>query len=237
MRARQRHLTGRAAGAQFYFDSRRISGLSNGDAVSQWDDLSSASNNATQGTAANQPAYRTNIKGGQPMVDFDGSNDRLVTGTTTYGSGATLIATAKSDTTGNNGVIVYIGNLTSYTPNYNTFGLNHYQNKWVVENYSNPTDRSVTYSPDDTDFNVLSGIINDNSVNRIFKNGIAGGTATSVSININSAVLPSIGMTSATLNPLNGYIGVLSYFNVAFTASLRKRFEHAQAYSFKIACS
>jgi hypothetical protein len=237
MRARQRHITGRAAGAQLYFDSRRILGLSNGDAVSQWDDLSSAANNATQGTAANKPAYRTNIQGGQPMVDFDGSNDRLITGTTAYGSGSTLIATAKSDTTSGEGTIVYIGNLDLYTPGYNAIALKFYSSKWVSENYNSPTDRVVFYNPNDTNYNVLTGIVNDSGTNRIFKNGIAGGTASSTTISINAAVLPSIGMTSATANPWNGYIGCLGYFNVAFTASLRKRFEHAQAYSFKIACS
>jgi hypothetical protein len=237
MRARQRHLTGRAAGANLYFDSRRISGLSDGNSVSQWDDLSSAANNAAQATAANQPTYRTNIQGGQPMVDFDGSNDRLFTGTTTYGSGSTCIATIKSDVTSGAGTILYIGHMNLYSPNYNWIGLNFYSSQWAAGNENAGTVRTVFYNPNDTNYNVLSGIINDGGVNRIFKNGIAGGTATSTTISINSAVTPGIGATITSVDFWNGYMGVVSYFPLAFSASLRKRFEHAQAYSFKIACS
>jgi len=237
MRARHRHLTGRAAGANLYFDSRRIAGLSDGNAVSQWDDLSSAANNATQGTAANRPAYRTNIQGGQPMLDFDGSNDRLVTGTTTYGTASTLIATAKADTTSGTGSIIYIGNYTSYTPNYNWIGLDFASSTFRSGNFTSPTDRTVTYSPNDTNYNVISGIVNDGGTNRIHKNGIAGGTASAISISINAAVTPSIGSATSVFDYFNGYIGAVGYFPVAFSASLRRRFEHAQAYSFKIACS
>jgi hypothetical protein len=237
MRGRHRHLTGRAAGANLYFDSRRIAGLSDGNAVSQWDDLSSAANNATQGTAANRPAYRTNIQGGQPMLDFDGSNDRLVTGITTYGTASTLIATAKADVTSGAGTIIYIGNLNLYSPNFNWIGLNFFSAKWASGNYNNPTDRTVFYDPNDTNYNVLSGIVNDSGVNRIFKNGLAGGTATSTTINVNASVTPSIGAPNATTDLFNGYIGAIGYFPLAFSASLRRRFEHAQAYSFRLACS
>ena len=237
MRARHRHLTGRAAGANLYFDSRRITGLSDGNAVSQWDDLSSAANNATQGTAASRPAYRTNIQGGQPMVDFDGSNDRLVTGTTTYGTASTLIATAKTDTTAGTTAIIYIGNYNLYSPLYNWIGLTSSNSNWVSGNYNNPAEGSVGYFPNDTNYNVLSGIVNDGGTNRVFKNSVAGGTASSVSININAAVRPSIGSATSVYDYFNGYIGAVGYFPVAFSASLRRRFEHAQAYSFKIACS
>jgi len=237
MRARHRHLTGRAAGANLYFDSRRISGLSDGNAVSQWNDLSSAGNNATQGTGASQPTYRTNVQGGQPMVDFDGSNDRLVTGTTTYGTASTLISTAKADVTSGAGSIIYIGNYNIYSPNYNWIGLDFASSVFRSGNYTAPTDRTVTYSPNDTNYNVISGIVNDGGTNRIHKNGIAGGTASAISISINSAVTPSIGSATSVYDYFNGYIGAVGYFPSAFSASLRKRFEHAQAYSFKIACS
>ncbi|MFN4363328.1 beta strand repeat-containing protein [Chryseobacterium hispalense] len=46
-------------------------------AISQWNDQSGTSNNATQGTAANQPVYRNNITDNinfNPVVNFDGTN-------------------------------------------------------------------------------------------------------------------------------------------------------------------
>ncbi len=173
------------------------------------------------------------------MVDFDGSDDKLVTGTTTYGSGSTLIATMKLDNTSGTRTIIYIGNYNIYSPFYNWIGLTSSASNWVSGNYNSGAEGSVGYFPNDSDSDVLTGIVNDGGVNRIFKNGIAGGTGTARTININAAVTPSIGATKPTssLDFWDGKIGVVGYFPSAFSASLRKRFEHAQAYSFKIACS
>jgi len=48
-----------------------------GNLVSVWGDQSGAGNNATQATAANQPALAANVWTGMPVVRFDGSNDYL----------------------------------------------------------------------------------------------------------------------------------------------------------------
>lgn len=49
-------------------------------AVSSWADLSGNSRTLSQATGANQPTYRTAIVGGKPVVRFDGTSDRMVTG-------------------------------------------------------------------------------------------------------------------------------------------------------------
>lgn len=46
-------------------------------AVSTWADISGRSNNSTQGTAANQPTYQTNIQSSKSGILFDGTNDNL----------------------------------------------------------------------------------------------------------------------------------------------------------------
>lgn len=52
-------------------------GIGNGAAVSSWVDRV-AGFNLAQSTGANQPLYRTTGVGGQPAVDFDGTDDSLI---------------------------------------------------------------------------------------------------------------------------------------------------------------
>lgn len=49
----------------------------NGSTVSQWDDKSGNDRHASQGTAADQPAYVTNVYNSKPTVRSDGANDFL----------------------------------------------------------------------------------------------------------------------------------------------------------------
>lgn len=89
-------------GLKLWLKADAITGLNDGDPVGTWNDSSGNGNNAAQSTAANKPTYKTSIINSQPIVRFDGSNDRLdissiaipndpivfviakVTGTTTY---------------------------------------------------------------------------------------------------------------------------------------------------------
>lgn len=48
-----------------------------GTPVSSWKDLSDNANNADQATVGNQPLFKTNILNGEPVVRFDGVDDRL----------------------------------------------------------------------------------------------------------------------------------------------------------------
>ena len=51
----------------------------NGQPVSSWADQSGNGNNATQGNAAVQPIYQTNVINGQPTLSFNGTGQRLAT--------------------------------------------------------------------------------------------------------------------------------------------------------------
>lgn len=62
-----------------WYDASQITGLSDGDPVTNWPDVSGNSRDVVQATAARQPTYRTNVTAGRPVVRFDGSNDILVT--------------------------------------------------------------------------------------------------------------------------------------------------------------
>jgi hypothetical protein len=69
------------AGLRLWLAADLISGLSGGAAVATWPDASGRSNDATQGTGANQPTYQTAVINGLPVVRFDGSNDCLLLAT------------------------------------------------------------------------------------------------------------------------------------------------------------
>jgi hypothetical protein len=51
--------------------------VSNGSTISQWNDFSGGAQHITQSNSSLRPIYRTNIKNGLPVVDFDGVNDAL----------------------------------------------------------------------------------------------------------------------------------------------------------------
>lgn len=84
------YFTGAVAGAYYdvsvigslWQDSARTTPVTaSGDPVGAIDDLSGNGNHLTQSTAGNRPTYRTNggAGGDKPYLDFDGTNDRMVT--------------------------------------------------------------------------------------------------------------------------------------------------------------
>jgi hypothetical protein len=73
MRARIRHFSYKAAGANLALDARYITGVSNATTFSPWSDISGNANNASQATTARRGTYyvRDSNFGGQAAVDFD----------------------------------------------------------------------------------------------------------------------------------------------------------------------
>ncbi|GEM_PF-3396583 len=70
-----------------------ITGLSDNDSVTTWNDTSGAAENVSQSTAGLKPLYKTNILNGKPVVRFDGSDDYLQAG-----SALSAFATASAKT-------------------------------------------------------------------------------------------------------------------------------------------
>lgn len=67
------------SGLVAWYDASQITGLTNGQAVATWPDLSGNGNDLTQGTAGFRPIYKTDILNGMPSVRGDGVDDRLDT--------------------------------------------------------------------------------------------------------------------------------------------------------------
>jgi hypothetical protein len=222
-------------------DSRFITGLADADPVSTWSDRSANANNATQ-SGANRPTYETAEQGGNPVLNFDGSNHRMVCASFVSLTSSTVIASGKSAvTTANDRNIFYFGNAATLSPAFNWVGVgrNFSSQRWASGNYNNPTERSVVGSITfDTAANIATGIVNDSGTNRLFVNGTADGTAVSTTITINAAARPTIGRRGTdNTGYWQGQVFNISLFAIAVPAPLRRRLEHATAYSFKIPCN
>lgn len=73
-----------------YWDATNAASITDagGGSVSQWNDLSSAGNNATQGTNANRPITGTRTINSLNALDCDGTNDNFTVSTGTSAVGA-----------------------------------------------------------------------------------------------------------------------------------------------------
>ena len=105
MHRRVRHLNPGQCGAQVALDSRFISGVADGAALSSWPGRPNTSISASQGMAAQQPTFRASSINGRPAVEFDGSADNMGLGAggqslTNNVASASITAVAINDGTG-----------------------------------------------------------------------------------------------------------------------------------------
>lgn len=66
------------AGLRLWFRADEIVGLTAGQGVALWDDMSGLGNHAAQATGGAQPTYQPNVVNGLPVVRFNGSSHVLV---------------------------------------------------------------------------------------------------------------------------------------------------------------
>jgi len=86
-------------------DASSITGLVDNDPVASWTD-DDGGEVFSQGTAANQPTYKTNVQNGLPAVRFDGSGDHLDGSIRRRLVPCTIVAVASSDDVTNVGMLV-----------------------------------------------------------------------------------------------------------------------------------
>jgi hypothetical protein len=239
MRARHRHLNQRDAGATLVLDSRRISGLSDGNAVSQWDDASRSGWNVTQATGALQPLYKTAIKGGQPVVRFDGENatnagDRLISSSVSAAQTFSALIVFQLFSADTNGAVIFDSFSNVACVFYTGTGGDNPNNFAFAAGGGTPSvaSRNNIWNIAACQF---SGATSFGSFN---------GTKTTVSTTIGSNSLTGISIGNlrgtppiATNYSFNGDMALIAIISTALADPLRKRLEHAAAYSFKISCN
>jgi hypothetical protein len=238
MRARQRHINPKAAGANLVLDARYISGIADGAGISTWSDRSGNGYDATQSNSTRQPVYKINIQGGQPATLFNGvatgDGTRFST-TLAYQSGDfTVVTVWKPDSPGT----LYYRRLLDkeydvgfwmgrQTGSGNNYGSGCQQTTTPFGNF---------LSLDATQTHILSASRNGTSWTVTSEsNATSTATVSSTALSANSM---TIGSTAGGFEVWKGYIfGVLYFHNLALSSSVLRRVFHAYGYSFKIACA
>lgn len=228
MHRRARHLTGRAAGASFHFDARFIDST-DGTAIQTWSDLA-GTNDLTQSTSGYRPVYKTNIFNGNPAIRFDGTDDfySLTTGVDITGEFSAIIAYKQTNT-----------NSPSFTFRTSVSGV-PYTNYMFSGKMFTTTGAGTfsTTSISTNTFQIITTYTNSgNTTIALYANGVnAGGANAGSGI---SGSLDCLGRRDWD-NPdafLAGDVGAAIHIRGSLGGTLRKRFEHAIGFSYKLACS
>ena len=216
-------------------DSRFL-GLNDNNAVTTFTSRT-GNNSPTQATASLKATFKTAIQGGQPIVRFVGgvatqdyydlSSFILAQpffATITYKATAATTSPHLFDATANSNRVTFATDPTGVTPG-ELFIYSGGANS-LTENFDS---RGTWW--------ITSGLYNGAS-SALYRAGnqVAAGT-----IGANSFATFRLGQTWSTSSPsitaFNGDIASLTIYKNGTNQSIRKRLEHAAAYSFKLACS
>lgn len=225
MRNRQRHIKSKSLGASVCLDARYIS-ASNNDSISQWDDLSGNSRNATQTNQANKPTFLSDGAGGQPAVYFagDGGVEDVMAISVPSSRPVSVIAVQWKNASGNR-----IGSLSDngdlYAAVYWDDNVIYAEGRGIAGGSfgdGNITEPSICSTITET-------------VDAVFING-SERTRTSIGGAGTNIDFTQIGITYGPNTP-NGKLAYVFAISEALSSSLRKLIEHSAAYSWKINCS
>ena len=230
MRARQRHLNPLHAGAVRAYDTRFVSGGVNNTSLQTWTDRCLTAN-ATQSDASFRPTFISNGQGGSPVLRFDGSNDAYTFTTASTTSNVTAMTAHKISVIG--GIVLSGSGNTQILRVVNSSGNRSLFFNLNVDNTQYLSAQTVDW----TTFGVATVTAPGGSPTRNFRNGVDFGNSTQ-NANLTSCSWGKIGSAFAGGSFANMDIGLLSILPINIADSpLRKRLEHAAAFSFKFACS
>ncbi len=210
------------SGLKAWFKADAITGLSDGAAVSTWDDSSASNYDLTQGGGINQPLYKTNIINGKPVVRFDGSNDYMQnTSISGFTSAASVLLMQKINGNQNAG---------SYELGYNSgvntgisnipWGGTHYSRVGGAGNGDITWAYTIPYT------NLISQVYNGGSTShKAWENGTLKNTTTVSASFSNSPNTLTVGALAPSSYWLQTDIAEYILFTSALTDSNRKGLE------------
>ena len=246
MRARHRHFNPRDAGAAIALDSRYGFSQADGSSVSIWEDRTNNNNDAEQSTPANQPTYETNEVGGQPAVKFDASNDRLEFDRADPTEAWSVLICKR--TSANMFQAPFMVKQLAINRNAFEVGLNNSAQYGPV----------IVVANGNSTLGGIGGSLRNDQWRCLFAEWLGGGSsgASFYSVRDDGSLISlsnsgSVGAANqSTLSYVGGtgsgaaftapFGGLIAQLAIGFTrpnASMRKRLEHAAAFSFKISCN
>jgi len=218
MHRRARHLNPGSAGAVLALDSRFVTGLSDGDPVSTWDNRIVGGVDATA-SGSLRPTYESAELNGNPVLRFSGTN-YLTASTTSTSQPITVIAVINITSGGFYGTISGSAN-QQILGNFSGF-FNLYAGSAFLT--------STTWSG----LNIAVTLF-DGANSSVTKNGV-----TNITGNPGTARLTNelrVGGIEGNVNWFVGDYGMLVVMPSAASASMQSRLRHAAAFAFKIPCS
>lgn len=224
MHRRARHLNPAAAGAFAAYDSRFITGLTDGASVSSWSDRTA---NANTLTGTNQPTYETNELNGNPVVRFDGTNDQLSASFASSSLQSAVLVAKQNSASAQFRAYFAVRSLSNARLEFFRDGSDY-----TLGNYASAfASRNISFSG----YNIASCAGNASSM----LTAVNGVTATvSGSYTYTGGVL-DVGNSASGGGPypLPCDIAYLVLWASELAAPLRRRIEQAAARSFKLQCS
>lgn len=233
MHRRARHLNPGSAGAVLALDSRFITGLSDGDPVSTWDNRNVSGVDATA-SGSQRPTFKTAQIGGQSVLRFNGSTNLMdivngfdsISGTENW----SLIFVIKPENISTAPVFmtaIGLGPVDFFTEYSSSGGM-----FWGAGSGSY---RTYTGSLANSNVTVLTFQKTSTTSGDFRTNGILNtsfsGSLSSTNVSTSSLRIMAYGSGFHTQ-------GDLTIFTVGFFSNpLRRRLEHAAAFAFKIPCN
>lgn len=247
MHRRARHLNPRDAGALVALDTRFGFTVSNGSAVSTWEDRTNNNNDAKQSTTTKQPTYSTNQLNGNPVITFDGTDDSLRTDTlsSSITSNALTFLSISNKTAQGASTAAYSrvfgltnGNGDDYNTNDAiTLNIGSGAGFLAGDYYLYRSSATITQMAADYNQTCLYSFTLDGANVKSRLNNASQVTGTTSSVSLNSNRLALAYLEGNNTGFLNGNLAVITLINSVVSDALWKRLEHATAYSFKLTCN
>lgn len=235
MRARHRHFNPRDAGATAAFDARYGIAVANDAGVDTWSNRT-GSNNATQSNETKRPAFKsTGGNNSTPALLFDGIADALTHSIAALGAPSLFVALAQR--TGGAAFAPVASFMPPNTSNYSTMYSTGYGTgsvNWghVPVNSGQSilnTWRILSAKPAST--------ATSNSSTTVWTDGANETTTTGSRYGGDAENRRALGSSTGNTDFFAGSMSVVIAIPADVGNPLRKRIEHATAYSFKISCN
>jgi hypothetical protein len=238
MGRRCRHLNMGAAGMGLHLDPRYISGVSNGGAISTWNDRSPNANNATE-SGSTRPTYQTAVQGGSPVVRFNSASSQKMTCSSSAFSGTNqrvMVAAYKSTATGtySNNVCGASSDATAnswFMLQSRTLAVNG--DPYIAGYFADTTNNATT---PDNQWKVATAAWDGSSM-FARKNGLQVDVTTQSLNTVTSAFRVGHAFDVVPIEFHEGDIGPITAGQRSYSLPIVKRMEHSIAFSYKIPCS